>query len=73
MLISPSAGRASTGFIYIIRRRGEILNIYFYLYIFRHLHVRVDFHRWMDTGAKSPPPPPNCSKLGVARYSAGDA
>lgn len=32
----------------------EILNIYFYLYILRHLRVRVDFHIWMDAGAKSP-------------------
>lgn len=36
----------------------EILNIYFYLYIFRHLRVRVDFHRGMDAGAKLPPSPP---------------
>ncbi len=39
------------------KKKGEVLNIYFYLYIFRHLHVRVDFHRGMDTVAKSPPAP----------------
>lgn len=44
------------------KKKGEILNIYFYLYIFRHLRVRVDFHRWMDTGAKSPPTSPELIK-----------
>ena len=39
-VISPSAGRASTGFIYIIRRRGRFL-IYISIYIFLDIYMYV--------------------------------
>lgn len=45
MLISPSAGRASTGFIYIIRRRGRFL-IYISIYIFLDIYV----YEWIFIG-----------------------